>query len=491
MHRIYLNAAAVIATLAISAHVGTAQSKTLFPLEAQGVYLEIGGGDVIRSPLNGGNTPDVLASANLSLSGGLSCDMWDGLHLSLDAFEGMVEDHLDDAVNELQTQIVTSIVGAAQGLVTAALQRAMPGMYDWSMNVNSQIETNIGEAKLSCDSVLSKVNGGLNPDKGWINSSVTYDWELRTNGGVDDVENGVGRPPEHVDGNILRASQNVANNKGETDIPWFTGMRGGASQEPILVVNDSAIAGYAVQSGSAVTDDAATGAAQDVDYLSPGNGAVTTETETQELAELWGTPQQAADWITDVVGEKTVSFCEECTPSSQAGRGLDAKAHEERNAAITAWQALLDQGDLRARTIGDMQSVSSNKVHIPSSVLEALELMPDQDKMMFINRMASDVAAARTVEKALAARSLLKSALSTPEVQGIEDARTEIEAQIGFLRNEIEDMLFDIEAGNKLASKTPGLLVNYHKAKIAAAAAKPRIRAPILNDTMMQIDSAE
>ena len=447
-------------------------AESLTPLNAQSVYFEIGGGDVIRAPLApSSNRPTLQLGASYGMSGSLSCDMWDGVHLNLDRYLEIAEDHLNDQVNELQSAIVTSIVGAAQGAVTAALQRAMPGLYDWSMNVNSQIEFDVDSAKQSCEQAMSAVHANVNPMQGWIDQSVSFDWESRLEANVAEMNGGAA--PGDDSQNVIRSARSVATEKGEQDIPWFNGVAGGSSGEVIEVISDSVIAGYQIQAGSNDLANGGVAAPQTVDYYDPGNANATAR--PQRLLELWGSGDIAATWVTEVVGEETVAFCEACDPSSQPGRGLQPKVLEEANEMAQAWTTVITNngGNLRDVTLATLDTLSSDRIRITHAVMEALDGMEAQDQRTFMKRMASDVGLSRAVEKAMAARSLLKTALSTHEVQGNDEAKIAVERQISRLTDEVESIVWEVEIANKMGSKTPASLIALHERKLYEASTTP------------------
>ena len=462
---------------------GIVEARTEYPLETQGLYYEIGGGDVVREPLNTSAITPIGLSLDLSASGGLSCDMWDGLHLNLDAYGDMVVEHLEQDVRALQRQIVTSMVGLAQGFATAALQRALPGMYDWSMNVRGQLDTEMDAKQLSCESVLADIDADVNPLAGWVKSSASYDWQMDIRQGVDRVAAGEGEGGS----NVIRTARENANEIGEKDIPWFGGVAGGAGGETIEVVYDSVVAGYVQQAGG---DDLTAGgqdAVQEVNYETPA----AVETRGQRLGVLWTTADEAAQWVTSVVGEQSISFCAECAPTVTAGQGLDAKVLEEKNELVVAWRELLTAGGLDGLTIDELKAVSSSKVQVTNDVMIALADMQLQDQQMFVARMASDVAAYVTIEKAMAARKLLKTAMGTPEVQGNDAARKVLEVQADALRSEIEELIFEIDTNRKLVSDAPSALLAFHANKMAIAASTPRSRPGVIDAATMQDNVAQ
>ncbi len=451
----------VIATgFAIAAFGGSpaANAATGVPLNTQGIYFEIGGGDVLRDTLNASPILNAGLSAELNLA--MSCDLWDGIHIGLDAYAEMVADHLEAELTALPQQIVTQLMNGVQGYLTAALQRAMPGMYDWAMNIDAQLQGDIEVARMSCEAALEDVNAGNNPFKGWVEESEAFSWMAAIDQGQTDFDDGT-EVFEDGTPNILYAKEAVATNKGEADVPWLTGPAGGASGEPINLVKDTVIAGYAIQAGDADLANEAATAVQEVAY---NNIAGEPQERVQRLGELWATAGDAAAWANEVLGEQTISYCDECEGSTTAGKGLGYAAHLEKNTVLDAWSALLEEGDLMRRTVAELRTVSSTKVQITQDVMESLSSMAVQDRNLFITRLASDVGTYRAVEKALSMRRLLQSALTTPDVQAHPPAVEDVEKLIAELRREVEDFMFEIETSKRLVSDVPAALIAYRDA---------------------------
>lgn len=454
---------------------------TGIPLSTQGLYYEIGGGDIIREPLAKA-TPLAAVGMGADLNvGGLSCDAWEGLHLDLDAYADMVEDHLTQQIESLQRQIVESMIGLAQGYATAALQRALPGMYDWSMNVRAQLDVAVELAQSSCESVLADINSNVDPLADWKRSSLGYDWALDLGAGVE-RQTGVANDGPTT---VIRARRENSQNIGATSLPWFGDnvSSGGEGEEAIEVVKDSVIAGYVQQVDGA---DLANGAQESEGEITRNSltSIIPTAGDTR-LPVLWDNAEDAAEWVASVVGEETVSFCETCASTTTAGTGLPAKVHEEKNRLIDLWRGYL-AGDLSALDLGELALVSSTKTILTQDVMIALSRVTPQDRGMLITRLISDVAVNNVIEQAFAARTMLRSSLTTSEIQGNEAAKETILAKLDLLRREIDEVMFEVETNRKLLSDVPSGILALHEARKAIAAERPRLSPGVIDKSSLE-----
>jgi integrating conjugative element protein (TIGR03755 family) len=427
---------------------GSAAAKIYSPVNA-GIYYEIGGADLVNMPPGSS-----LMGPNLSVGTEFKlpsvCEIWDSkMWKDPDVVGKMVEDYAKGYIKNLGTAVVGYLAGAAQTLAVAALQRALPGMYDYSQNLFSQMQLDIDFATKSCQQAVDEMDAGLNPFDGWITTSKSMKWRSSLSDQYTGTET-----------NILDVEESMRQNPNETSINWFGGPKGGAAADPIKLVKDVTSAGYAAALG--------------LDYQGTPVTAATTHSETQigaggtqsnvddHMKELFATSDQAATFANQVVGEQTISYCETCTGSTTPGVGLKPTYLGEKETLVKAWNALLTKYPTAATypKIADFNGVSSSKVRITKRVYSALMSMDtEQDKKLLINRLVSDVAVDRTVEKALVLRQFLKSGYATPQVQAIPEAQKDVQTYIDHVKHEIDDFQWEVDTQDKMAAKTSAAIL--------------------------------
>ncbi len=448
--------AAMVAVLALShnqAHAfGSAAESPL-------LYFEMGGGEPVREPLI---TTELLSvELNAGFKTISACDLWDIKHLEnpIETFTDMVKDHVEGTMDQLGQQILINITAMAQGLLASAVQRAMPGMYDYGQNVHAQLDVKLDVAKKSCESVVASVQGGTSPFSDWKNASTAEAWKealgvsISATGEV--TTSAVGTQP-----NIIRAQDAVARNEGNSSIEWFGGKKGGNGAEPIELIKDSVGAGYALQAGKNTTAVATT-AAGSVTYQRPDGTTIDRE---NRLGQLWASSADAQEWAKKVIGERIVSYCSNCDGSEfQAGTGLLGSYYDEREKIVANWKTVLAK--TTPPTIAEMNSVSGGNVHLTRHVYDALMDMIPQERLVYAERLAADAAISATAEKAMALRRILKSAITTPEVRAYDHVKKELDMVQADLKTELEELKWELDLQKALSSHSAAELVSYHQAK--------------------------
>ncbi len=450
-----------IVVLSVIMALSNAQSAYAFGSSAETplLYFEMGGGEPMREPFT--TTKLLSVDLNAGFKTLSACDIWDVKHLEnpIETFTDMVKDHVEGTMDQLGQQILINITAMAQGLLASAVQRAMPGMYDYGQNVHAQLDVKLDVAKKSCESVVDEIQGGTSPFSDWKNASAGEAWKealgvsISATGAV--TTSTIGTQP-----NIIRAQDAVARNEGNSSIEWFGGKKGGNGAEPIELIKDTVTAGYALQAGTNTTATGAT-ASGNVTF-SRADG--TTTDRPNRLGTLWADSEAASEWATKVVGERKVSFCPTCEGSEfQAGTGLMASYYEEREIFVQGWAAILAKTE--TPTIDEMSGVSGGNVHFTKHVYDALMDMIPQERQLYAERLSADAAISATAEKAMALRRILKSAQSTPEVNAYEHVKEELELVQADLKTELDEMKWAIDLQQALSSNSAGKLVAFHRAK--------------------------
>lgn len=417
------------------------------------LYYEMGGGQSFSRPLNEDNTTGVEIGVGADLRLPLSCDIWDGKHLDPEVWSEIILDYAEGQINQLGMAIVAQLGELGTGIAVAALQRALPGIYDYSQNLQAQLTAKIDIAKRSCEQVVSDINQGINPLDPWKRIGVAVGWRTTlTDTYSEENQTDNGAAPS-----ILSAQRDIAERGTTAPIPWFGG-EAGSEDRPIQVVADLVTAGYNLEQGS--NDLAANSNAAGSTATVPTTILGDQEIETR-LATLWPSSEAAVEWATRFLGEQTVYTCETlaCNSSMDAGVGLSLLAQEEATALVTAWQDLISTDAIP--TVANMREVSSQEVMITPKVYQALMRFETQDQDVYIGRLISDVALARTVERAMAIRKLISTSSRSPIVQGYVQAAEVANELTDRIREEVEDLLWSVRIEQGLASTAAGAILRY------------------------------
>ena len=109
-----------------------------------------------------------------------------------------------------------------------------------------------------------------------------------------------------------------------------------------------------------------------------------------------------------------------------------------------------------------LEDASAPGVLISRAVIDALRELPGVEREIAADKLARDVALARTIDKALQVRNLLLTARMIPDVNIA--ANQEIETKLSELNRYIDDLLFENDVRKKIASNTASVLLGNFEA---------------------------
>ena len=170
------------------------------------------------------------------------------------------------------------------------------------------------------------------------------------------------------------------------------------------------------------------------------------------LRQVWSTPQAAASWVVDVVGEHVVTTCATCPKASKPGQGLITGLSRESTALAEKLDAVV--ASLVPPTRDALEELSGPNVTITREVIEALRELPVQERAIVQSRLVNDIAVSRTLEKSFYARRLLVTGGQVPEVLGNAVATTHVARAVATLDAETERLLFEYKARQEVVSDT-------------------------------------
>lgn len=413
-----LSTAVIFAVGAFSANKTSAQQPTI---GSGDWYYQIGGASpLLPSPNVSAFALDIPGSAGLQL--GRSCGATEPT-TAISNYLGQVSDGVDQ-LDDLFVLAATEAIAALPALI---LQRANPGLYEHFQGALSQAQEFYDRAVISCEKIVEDVNAGQNPFEDWVNISKRENYKEKIN--EDDAD-------------AIAADEEVDEENGNKGLGWVGGeKRGGLNQEPVEINRDVATAGYNAIVNQPLLSDTAP----------PPNAGL-------RLTELFATPAEAGDFAVEVLGDKTIVTCDDCTPSSTVGVGL-TPANARDNQIINEQLTLLASNATPA-SLDQLQEVSAANVVVTPQLLETLRSVEDlQDRALLVGRLASDIASARTVERALSLRRMLYSGRNVPEVAANALAQDEISISLVELEREIESFLFEARIQKELVSNTASVIL--------------------------------
>jgi len=170
-----------------------------------------------------------------------------------------------------------------------------------------------------------------------------------------------------------------------------------------------------------------------------------------------------------VLGDLEIFTCtdDSCPPHhSKMGLGLVQKFELEIPDAQSEVEIVLATQVPRGN---DLKAASAPGLLITREVIDAIRELPPIERHIAKERLAQDVALARTVDKALTIRNLLLTGRMMPEVY--KTANQQLEAKLAELNRHIDDVLYESNVRKRVISETAGtLLDSYHALRAASAA---------------------
>jgi len=383
-------------------------------------YYQIGGAKPIRAPANPSVT-SIKVDGNGQLSMGYSCGKFDPL-ASIAHTLNQVKDGADNVVKAM----VNAATGAISSLPALILQRANPGLYDLMQNSLIRAELQLDVATKSCEQIESAIANGQNPYQDLLVISRANAWKRELGFGSTTA---------------ATAKKNVDKSKGSEGVPWIYGTpAGGDSQPEIKVTSDLAVAGYNLTLNRNLGDLSNPSSSND-----------------KPITKIWASPQESKDWIAETFGEHILTTCESCTKQSVPGRGLLPEINTEQQQLSQDLKALTTSTD--PLTITKLDEVSAPGLHITREVIEGLRQLPEPDRSLYRERLASDIALSRTLEKTMYARRLLSSARQLPEAESLPMVQEHARRTIDEIDREMDRLLFEHQARRTILSDTVSSLL--------------------------------
>ncbi|MET0080224.1 MAG: hypothetical protein ABW119_17335 [Candidatus Thiodiazotropha lotti] len=262
---------------------------------------------------------------------------------------------------------------------------------------------------------------------------------------------------------------------GSSGVTWIGGVRaGGHGQPPLRVVADTVKAGYNLQFGRNVLNSS-------VLNLSNEDAA------NNPIARYWRTPEEAAKWVTEVIGEIRPDIDESASGISPIGigstdtrdsdgdhgeggedvvvthefltadnnspaLGLLPKVHIEEQPIRDLIEEYINTGIMPSND--DLQSISgtSSTAVLTPELLRALRASPMRDVLGA--RLAREIAIANVAQMAMAARRALIAGYSEPNISSYEPARQQLAYRQDLMDKEIQMLLTEKDVSRMLVSDT-------------------------------------
>ncbi len=378
--------------------------------EELGLYYTLGGSRAV--PPTPGETLRIKLLPDIQVGATYSCGKFD-FRLQMEQILQRLEDQLM-TLKSLPEQFLLALPG---GLFC----RAFPGPCQLMQYYTIRAGEAYKLALQSCQEMEQAV-ADRGPASTWTQVAKSLEW---------------GRQARE-DRNVLEA-QKAAEEAAQKGLVWVGGQRaGGSGQALIRPVYDSARAGWCLLNRESVD-------------------CKETDRETT-VATFFETPQDAANWLVDIVGEHAISLVEETPSPTIAGHGLLPLIEAERvRIEKILWRLM--RTDPLELSADDLAAVSSQNLVMRREVIDTLQAQADSGWR--VQRLASELAAARIIEKTFAARAALMAGQQEPHVAALKPAQEALSTALGRLNAQVNFVLNEAQASHRLGSKTIRAFIEY------------------------------
>ena len=335
----------------------------------------------------------------------------------------------------IMSSVIQNATAAVASLPALIIQRADPGLYNLLTNGVLQARLDFDRSKLTCRTIANRMAEMAGGQLGW-----------------DQLAEGIALKQAVASTDAVSAIEQAESNRGNNGVPWVGGgSAGGAGQPAVRIVGDVTRAGYNLLTGRGVMD----------------RGTVAAATCGSNLAcQTWNSPDAAAAWAVRVLGEQEQRTCDVCTKTvTTPGAGLTPLIQEEYDTKLRALQELVTGS--RAMSVDNLQAAGSASLPVTRGVIEALRDEPDRD--LLSRRLASEVALASVMEKALLLQRTMLTGSKEPNIAANELAQKAVSHETDMLDREIQNLRLELELRRTLAGNAPMAIVQRHGTRAAGS----------------------
>jgi integrating conjugative element protein (TIGR03755 family) len=406
------------------------------------LYYKIGGGtDFALPPVQ--DTQTIQLNSTADLSAGYSCGAFNPV-LSI---ANSLND-LKNNVDNIEQAILNNATGSLVEMPMYWLAQANPTAYNLINNHLRSAHNEIEISTKSCQDVKNQIAQGKNPYQDWGTLSVNHQWKQHlslTAMGKEDIN---------------EAKKAVDQQSGDAGVPWVQGNKkddgtfyaGGSNQPPVHVISDTVKAGYNAMLLRDVNDN---------DPAPDGT----------ELAKQFSTPRDAMIWITNVVGDQTITTCNDPSCKNQqggiSGRGLlpwittcndQNKNYCADNIRTNLTNLVTGQTPI---TKDNLETVSASGLVMSPQVINAIRNMDSTQQGIMTTKLSQEIATQKVVDRAFIAKDILQTGSQVPVIAANKPAQTIIREAIQQVDKDIQALAFESQVRKQMMSQTIAEILTY------------------------------
>jgi len=407
-------------------------------------YYRIGGAsDYALPPIS--ETDRINLDTNTNLGLGFNCSTFNPAISIINSLN-----NLKDSLDNLTKDIITNVTGSIIMLPGYELAKRNPSLYALLNNYLLSAHRQLEISTKSCQIVKEQISRGENPYQDWGTIAVNEQWKKKLSLAASG------------DADINQAKKEIDKTSGDEGVAWANGDKandgsfhaGGKNQPPVHVIADTMKAGYNAMLNRDLQSDAE---------------APTTGTSA-ELARVFPTPTSAMNWFTNVVGDQTITTCNDdvCKKKqgSVVGHGLVTNVTACRQDKDNCMTTIRDHlGKLvtghEAITKDNLEKVSADGILISPEVISSIHNMDTTQQSIIINKIAQEVAIQRVIDKAFMAKNILATGAQVPVIVANHPAQVIIARAMTKLDNDIRSLLFENQIRKQMMSDTLSQVLHF------------------------------
>jgi integrating conjugative element protein (TIGR03755 family) len=430
-----------------------------------------GGSDFSLPPSSSNSTINLGADADLSA--GNTCGAFNPVLSITNTFND-----LKDNANNIAQSILSNATGSIAQMPMYFLAQANPTAYNMINNALLSAHKAIEISTRSCEQTKTMIAQGKNPYQDWATISVGNEWKKHlslTATGAEDINDAKKEVDQNAGNHGVPWVQGVKDDSGFTDNSGF--LAGGLNQPPIHVIADTVKAGY-----NAVL-------MRDLNDKSPAP-------QGSELSHEFPSPSDAVNWITNVIGDQTVTTCNapscKTTQSGISGRGLlpwimtCSNNHQDcaDNIRANLMNLITSQTPI---TKDNLEMVSASGIIISPQVIHAIQNMDSTQQGIIVAKLSQEVATQKVVNKALIARNILQAGSQVPVISANNPAQKIIHQSLDNLDKDIQSISFESQIRKQMMSDTVSQILHYQSNQQGDSLSVPKVNSaePLMQNSAL------
>lgn len=364
------------------------------------LHYAIGGGPVISLPARNNHVNSRTLGVGWDMN--LQCGLLDPKLTVKNQLNGIT-----DGFQDMMGSMLTNATSAVMSLPGYYLQKRDPGLYDLMTNGVLQGKFDFDNGMTSCESMVETM-GEMSKDKAYSALAKAEAWTQAVKSG-----------------DAVKAKKEVLKDMGDSGITWVGGVKaGGRGQSPINVTTDVASAGFEM-----LTEDEQRAA-------------------KQGLYRYWGSAKEMSDWLASTIGAQSVQT------------GMD-KSQTQTTPGTGLHLDVATQSDTLETELRGALSSQTETEYFPKALIDALAERKVDDGTL--SRIASELALAHTIEKALYARRALLTGQHEENVAQHETAQIDIDKTVLRLEREIDMLRYEVDVRQSIAPRTALQTIDDHR----------------------------